>query len=291
MKKAAIVMLCSFLTVIICCLAGIGIWCSIKITSSYLDSSYSNKLIEAIEKKDKPEIDRILEKRPSCINAPHTCIPEGMYILITEYRRNYPIIAACSTFDYEIIETLIEAGADVNLNNGVTPLSVIYASKSDNWIELSMLLIENGASLDYITEYSGGKSAVFRDIVTCYSNATVIPEEVVWVFNYALEHCDQSNVDWMRVLQHSVTNERFEIVRLLLDEGYCHVNDCTHGMTALMFAAWESTPEMAQLLLDYGADISVISIDGKTAYDYAVEIENEGVARLLEEAEQQTVSE
>lgn len=52
-------------------------------------------------------------------------------------------------------------------------------------------------------------------------------------------------------------------------------------MTALMFAARDSTPEMVQLLLDYGADKSMKCSDGKTAYDYAVEFGKEQIAELL----------
>ena len=52
-------------------------------------------------------------------------------------------------------------------------------------------------------------------------------------------------------------------------------------MTALMFGAAYSTPEMVQLLLDEGANKSYIDNSGKTAYDYAVEKGNNDNARLL----------
>ena len=86
----------------------------------------------------------------------------------------------------------------------------------------------------------------------------------------------------MRVLQHSVSNDRIEIVKLLLEQEYCTVNDTSVGITALMFAARDSTPEMVKLLLDYGADKSIKSTDGKTAYDYAVQFNNKDIIALLE---------
>ena len=68
----------------------------------------------------------------------------------------------------------------------------------------------------------------------------------------------------------------------MLDQKYCNVNDTEEtGMTALMFAARDSTPEMVQFLLDYGADKSMKCSDGKTAYDYAVEFGKEQIAELL----------
>lgn len=86
----------------------------------------------------------------------------------------------------------------------------------------------------------------------------------------------------MRVLQHSVSNDRITIVKFLLDEGYCDVNDNSIGMTALMFAARDSDAAMVQLLLDYGADKSVVD-DGKTAYDYAAEDDEKEIMELLKE--------
>ena len=139
-----------------------------------------------------------------------------------------------------------------------------------------MILIKEGASLNYTTEYTGEKIAVFEDIVHSPPGASLSGyeadnEEVIKAFNYALENCDHNNVNWMRVLQHSVSNDRIEIVKLLLDQKYCDVNDMSVGKTALMFASRDSTLEMVQLLLDYGADKSIKTTDGKTAYDYAAD--------------------
>ena len=139
--------------------------------------------------------------------------------------------------------------------------------------------------MDYATEYSGKISSVLQDIVQNRPGALLSgyepdnEEEVIKAFNYALENCDHNNVNWMRVLQHSVSNDRIEIVKLLLDQKYCDVNDMSAGKTALMFASRDSKLEMVQLLLDYGADKSIKTSDGKTAYDYAV---NRGRMELAE---------
>ena len=173
----------------------------------------------------------------------------------------------------------------------LTPTFTIepYSAKVDNWYEISQLLLQNGASLDYTTEYSVGRFSVLQDIVQVRGGAALpgyIPEskeEVMKAFNYALEKCDHNKVNWMRVLKASVTNDRIEIVQLLLEQEYCTVNDTSIGMTALMFAARDSTPEMVKLLLEYGADKSIKSTDdGKTAYDYAVQFNNKDVIALLE---------
>lgn len=254
----------------------------------FLNSNYyySKKLISAIREENIIAVQQIIEKKPTCINT-YPSITSKWWHSAMNWRVCYPLNEACGTGNIELIELLIENGADVNCNDGLTPLSITYNSKVDNWYEISQILIKNGASLDYITDYSGGKSSVLQDIVQVRSGAALpgykpeSKEEVIKAFNYALENVDSNNVNWMRVLQHSVSNDRIEIVKLLLDQEYCAVNDTSVGITALMFAARDSTPEMVQLLLDYGADKNIKSTDGKTAYDYAVECGHMELAELV----------
>lgn len=250
---------------------------------NYIDAK---KLVEAIKNEDLYATEQIINKNPECINTYPSITSKGWHSAMN-WRVCYPLNEACLTGNMDLIELLIKNGADVNCNDGLTPLSVIYSSKIDNWYEISQILIEKGASLNYITDYSGGKSSVLQDIVQVRSGAASpgykpeSKEEVIKAFYYALENVNHNNVNWMRVLQHSVSNDRIEIVKLLLEQEYCTVNDTSVGMTALMFAARDSTTEMVQLLLDYGADKDYISSNGKTAYDYAVQSDNQEIIDLL----------
>lgn len=248
---------------------------------------FSKKLVSAIRNEDVIAVQQIIERKPTCINT-YPSITSKWWHAAMNTRVCYPLTEACGTSNIDLIELLIKSGADVNCNDGLTPLSVTYVGKADNWYAVSQILIENGASLNYVTDYSGGKSSVLQDIVKVRSGAALpgyiseSNDEVTKAFYYALENCDHSNVDWMRVLQHSVSNDRIEIVEFLLDQKYCDVNDMSVGMTALMFAARDSTPEMVQLLLDHGADKDIRSLDAETAYDLAVQADNKDVVALLE---------
>lgn len=243
---------------------------------AYLNSDYhySRLLLNAITTENKFLVLEILEKKPSCVNNYPTLAPIWWQSLMDQ-SVEYPLGEACRTGNVEIVKILVKNGADVNLGSILTPLSMIYFLKPQNWYNISVHLLENGASLDYKSHNS--EENVLTDIVGHRPGMITVEDgienstEVTMAFYYALENCDHSKINWMRVLQHSTTNDRVEIVELLLDEGYCDVNDTSVGMTALMFAARDSTLEMAQLLLDNGADKSIQTSDGKTAYDYAVD--------------------
>lgn len=272
---------------ILCVVLGVFIMCvlGLLVLHNYIDAK---KLVEAIKNEDLYAAEKIIYKNPECINTYPSITSKGWHSAMN-WRVCYPLNEACITGNIALIELLIKNGADVNCNDGLTPLSITYSNKVDNWYVISQILIENGASLDYATEYSGEKLSVLQDIVQNRPGASSLnykpdnEEEVFKAFNYALNHINHNNVNWMRVLQHSVSNERVGIVKLLLDQGYCTVNDNSVGMTALMFAARDSTPEMVQVLLDYGADKSIKCSDGKTAYDYAVESNNKEIVEILED--------
>lgn len=270
----------AILTVVIALIIG-AVFCGRHL---YYDSDnyHSKMLVEAIREENIDAVQQIVEKKPTCINEYPSIMPMWWFTLV-ESPIYHPFNEACATGNIELIELLIKNGADVNCNDGLTPLSIVYQYKCDDWYEISQILIENGASLDYTTEYSGGKASVFQDI--CFDGYIPKPtydEEVLKAFNYALENVNHNNVNWMQVLQHSVSNDRIEIVKLLLEQKYCTVNDTSVGMTALMFAARDSDEEMVQLLLDYGADKTITDEDGKTAYDYAVEYERDAaIVELL----------
>ncbi len=177
---------------------------------------------------------------------------------------------------------LLDNGADPNCNSGQAPLSVTYRTKFNNWYEISLVLIDYGANINYITNYP--KSSVLNDIVyrhNDYKSYDDDNEDVIQSFMFALENCKQNLVDWPRVLSDSIHFDYVEIVDFLLANEYCNSNDIYMGETPLMCAARCSTTEMVQLLLEYGADENAVDADGMSALDYAVKYKNTEVISLL----------
>lgn len=283
MKKGILLLLLSFI---------IGMFTGCGSIRNYFDS---RDLINAIQENDIQKVEEIIKKNPECVNTIPTVMTKGM-LSAMNLRGTYPLTEACIVGNFVMIKLLVKNGADVSCNSGITPLSVLYREKPENWYEISLFLIENGADINYYTDWYWDSSSILQDIVHTRPGGSAPnyvpenPDEVMSAFNYAMENCDHSKVNWASVLKQSVTFDRIEIVSFLLDKGYCDINDRFGSMTPLMFAASDSTVEMVELLLSYGADTKLVSDEGKTAYDYAVEFGEEGIADLILRVENSSLS-
>ncbi len=282
MKKKIFVITVVFLIVFVVSNVAVYIYSSIN---NIVDSS---KLIEAIESEDIVAIEKILQDNPKCVNVLPTVLPYKLNVFLLEREPVFPISKACLKDNPQIVELLIEYGADVNSGNERTPLHFTYQHKCENWKTISSILIKNGARIDYPYEYGKEEPGILYDIVMeiqpnrVPNYDPIEDDDVTELFIYAVNNIDTTEVIWSDVGNHSIHYGRYNIVRFLLDKGFCNVNDRSYGQTLLMCAADDSTLEMVQLLLDYGADKSLKdSENGKTAYDYAMENGNFEMSELL----------
>ena len=249
----------------------------------YCASQYFNskRLVNAICEENVAKVEQIVLFHPDCINTyPNTKLDKLIRVVTDEHNLDYPLTTACVVGDHEIIKLLIEHGADPNCNDEFcTPLSVTYRMKLPGWYDVSQYLIDNGALLEYKLGY--GEGTIIADI-SGRGQDQEDEENVRKSFLYVMEHADHTQIDWSLALNRSVCNNRIAMTRYLLDENYVNVNAMDNGYTVLMNAASNSSPEMVQLLLDHGADKTMVDPDnGMTAYDYAVQFGNEENAVLL----------
>ena len=190
-----------------------------------------------------------------------------------------------ATDDYRIIETLLNAGADINqqirtsYDEVFTPLSLAVMLFIDYYepnvknrfmnYGLIAYLIEQGAHGNVRVE---GYPILIAPLVTgspdiaalmmqsgadvnarSYSGQTVL--------SYFLEEI-YDNED------HPITDSHYEVFSMLLDAGL-NVNAWDkNGMNALMHAAENHDERMVRFLLNSGADPKLISPDGETAFTY-----------------------
>ncbi len=248
--------------------------------------AHAGRLIDAICREDFPAVQEIVERYPDCVNSPETLLPRG-FLALFDKRPTTPLLYACGTDDLEIIAFLVEHGADVNGSDGRTPLSLTYAGKRPNWYAVACYLIEHGADVNYRTEYSSRFSPVLRDIAAHRPGASLpgyepeSPEEVMAAFRYAMAHVDASQVDWAQSLFAAVSADRVDMIRELLDSGFCDVNMRFSGVTALMIAARDAEEETVKELIRLGADRQPTDDEGKTACDWAIRYGREELAQLL----------
>ena len=218
MKKHVIIAVAIFLAI---SSLAFGTFLMIKSNNYLLNCYYSKKLTAAIKESDINAAREIVQKHPDCINASPNLLPRWADVILDSPREPDPLINACLMGDLEMVKLLIEANANINGNELFTPLGQTYLCKKENWYEISLYLIEQGASLNYVRDSSPQNVCVLEDILQQRSGSALpgyVPEncdEVLAAFRYALEHCDHSKVDWHSVLQAAVSNDRIEIVKLL----------------------------------------------------------------------------
>ena len=235
---------------------------------------YSMRLEEAIRANDVELAKTIIDDCPSCMNHYPGFLPLPVYWYI-DIPRDYPLNVAVEEDNIDMVKLLVEAGADVNCNDGSTPLQSAYFLKPNSWYQISCYLIENGADINYPNVFDRGKTSVLEDIIS-RGNYNDNIDEINAAFNYAFDRCDHTRVYWPRVLYEAVSYRRFEITEILLSAGVCNVNEMFGDTTALMAATGKTKfssvldPDLVRLLLDYGADVTIQDDEGFTAYDYAV---------------------
>jgi ankyrin repeat protein len=171
-------------------------------------------------------------------------------VVETVAMKNVPLVEAVLNNDLKAVTSVLAQGADANVksNVGVPVLLVAIRRESAAMVEA---LLKRGANPNV------------RDVDT----------------------------DWTALLLAACG--RVDIVKLLLAAGAdvnatCRMdNNLLRGMTPLMFAALDGDEELAQVLIEKGADVSAKAPNGSTALSLAKEIapkNHQGVIRKLEEA-------
>ena len=173
-------------------------------------------------------------------------------------------LAACFSKSPEVVQVLIDNGAEIESRDeyGRTPLMIRASYFSLGSPENIQVLLENGADIE--ARDHEGMTPLMR---AASGNQ---PENI----QVLLENGAQINArDTYNgtPLKHAIFQRReADIVQLLLDNGADIEERHNGGRTPLMLAAWTSTPEVVQLLLDNGADINARDNFGNTPLHYSI---------------------
>lgn len=249
-------------------LAVLLVVCISLLTFYFVNCYQSKKLVEAIRQKDFPKIEYIVEKYPHCVNT-FPSVSSLWWLAVMGIRVQFPLEVACREGDAETVRYLVEQGADVNCNDGFTPLSEIILVKPEGWHDTFYYLIDHGAELNYVTE---SHTTALEDAVEYEHRDGVDMDEVCDVVRYLLKHGAPDKDDVMDALCRCAEQDSrsIPVMEILMEEGHIGVNDKGwKSITPLMVAAAYGDVETVEYLLSCGADVDAVDDDGETAIDWA----------------------
>lgn len=216
-----------------------------------------------------------------------------------------PLIGACISGQDELINFLLESGADVNMPDflGNTPLiaesqagyapmvkrfldkgaqvnhvnnegnTALYIACFIERVEIVKLLLQAGADVNL--KNNGGGNA-FRIAIDRKTN-----EIVRLLFPY-YHSVDKNDRMWRNIFWNASCRGNKEVVEFLLSHGLnmesCDETKATHILFAPVL---ENQPAMVQFFLDRGAPVNVTLNDGRTPLIVACDKNHEKIAEML----------
>ncbi|TNF65785.1 MAG: ankyrin repeat domain-containing protein [Gammaproteobacteria bacterium] len=176
----------------------------------------------------------------------------------------------------KVVELLLESGVDPNQRDkhGDTPLH--YAASSGH-IDIIELLLENGARIN--EQNNSGWSPL-------YLAAKNNQAEAIRVLLENETNLVKDNLGWTAV--HVAANEgHIEALTALLEEFDPNIQG-SNNETAIHISAFEGHAEAVELLIKYGADITlrdngIRGSIGNTPRDYALEFGHFAIAKTLQQ--------
>ena len=219
--------------------------------------SFADDIHEFAKKGDLDEVKAWIEKDPELVKA-------------KDEDGRTPLHWACRGVHLDIVEYLVEEGADVNAvdNNKIVPL---HSLASRNSAAAIAVLLDNGADVDF-KDY-GNNTALHYAAMSDATDAVVILSKA---------GADIENIeDYGRTPLILGARERGgpKTIKVLLDAGADVKASDKFGATALHLASWRGKKEVVDLLLDAGAPISS---KGRDPHYFFSEAASHGLSRLFD---------
>lgn len=239
----------------------------------------SSKLLKAVENDDYESAKAAIDKG-AWVNKRRTIwyIPELALINDT------PLIVACEHANEEMVQLLLDNGADVNVEDNfrdVSPLMEAVSGNDENRFRLGMYIINQGGDIFAENKYS---SVFSRALYISETDSEQNINECYELLKYLLASDVEPTMPWgpESALTYAARYRNYSAVDLLISEGYYEVDSRdNNGDTALIVAAKYGQVKAVKVLLKHGASLALQDKDGKTALDYAIEIGNEEIIDLL----------
>ncbi|UOA34406.1 hypothetical protein DSM110093_04242 (plasmid) [Sulfitobacter sp. DSM 110093] len=206
-----------------------------------------------------------------------------------------PLLTAAKNGDPAMVRKLIENGADLDAKNLDDEGVLVLALRSGR-LGVALALVEAGRSVDsepftLMAALESGEADVARFVI---ENKEVIERRTNSTITVAHVIAKHGTGDAMRALKErgarlnigfqterpihwaAYHNDDPEIIQVIVNQAGLNQVDVTNrmGLTPIMLAILNNpNPEVAQLLADLGADLSMKTKGGQTIYDLLMERE------------------
>ncbi|XP_067952121.1 fibronectin type 3 and ankyrin repeat domains protein 1-like isoform X2 [Watersipora subatra] len=186
-----------------------------------------------------------------------------------------PLMQAAQKGYTEIMEILLNHGADVNTANDSGKTALMLASFAGKTPAVE-LLRENNAKYDLRDK---GGSTAFHWAIDGQHLDTI---------QWCIDDCWDVNIkdtgsQWTPLLRCAAVNGNADVAKLLIkNDANINFMDAD-GKTALMIAVINGHQNLVELLLKHEADIKVKNAFGKNAYEMAQSMEKRRITKTLEE--------
>ena len=180
----------------------------------------------------------------------------------------HPLMCAADSGQFEAVKRLIERGADINAVCWANASALAKAAVAGHR-EITAYLISQGARRGIVD------ALVFNE-----------PTLMTTLLDESLRK--NSNIDWISdgatsIAQIAAGLGNSEMLRLILDRGASHTRDfIDHSLLAE--AARHGQIDAMRLLIERGARLDVVGLDGLTPLEWAVRSGQEAAAEFLRQA-------
>lgn len=188
--------------------------------------------------------------------------------------KSTPLMFACQKGIFEIVEVLIQFGADINKQDedGDSALTLSSSHKNTN---IAKLLLNNGANVDH-----ADKNGITPLIIACLSNRV----EMVQLLIHHKANINLQDRDGWTALMYTCIKNNINNMNILLDNGAdIHVQD-KKGRNLFMFACQYAFDDIVEISLKQKINVDAQDCESQTALTYAFGNGHYGIVMKLLQA-------